>query len=51
MLVVLERMKSVAKAVEMTQSRLKHWKNVVNRLDKAFHFSDRTESDPETFAA
>ena len=49
-MIVLERMKTVITRATMTETRMKNWKILLNRLDKTFKFSEKTESDPEMFA-
>ena len=50
MMIVLERMENVVSNANMTETRLKNWKRLINRLDKVFSFTSRTESDPDIFA-
>ncbi|KAL5269416.1 hypothetical protein ACHWQZ_G003034 [Mnemiopsis leidyi] len=50
MMIVLERMENVVKKVNMTETRTRNWKRLINRLDKVFSFTSNADSDPDIFA-
>ena len=49
-MIVLERMENVVKKVNMTETRTRNWKRLINRLDKVFSFTSKADSDPDIFA-